>query len=185
MSTPCVFTLYAQKSSEVFFVTQQVLDNLGNVVFEETQGTADLQQEPNENALGAGSVLTIKCTRVTQQGNILGEWRYYFMIPANTVKDNAGNYLPEGTLATNLGLENTRDYNNNPPTYLTQEIQTPLVVSGSQSEYIPPGQTSVTNDLAIMGWESTNGYFYARGIADKTKDTTDYRAFTFSLELQQ
>jgi hypothetical protein len=186
----CVFTLYSPKDSQVFCVTQQALNNVGKIELEEVQVTSDVQQDPTINSLGAGSLLTTKCTRVTQQGNIIGQWCYAFQIPANCVLDDAGNYLPEGTLSVNFPLENTYFYNDKPPSDLTEDIQTPLIVSGNPTEYVPPGQKSASFDGMVLGWESTNGYFCATGTVVKTKyadmsPMSNYRMFEFSLMLQQ
>jgi len=186
----CVFTLYSPKSSSVVCVTQQVLNNVGKIEFQAVQVTSDLQQDPTMDSLGAGSLLVNKCTQVSQQGNIRGQWCNAFMIPANCVMDDAGNYLPEGTLSVNFPLENTYFYNDKPPSDLTEDIQTPLVPGGNPTEYVPPGEEFACFDGAVMGWESTNGYFCATGTVVKTKYSdkspmANYRMFEFTLMLKK
>lgn len=188
--TNCAFTLYSPKSSQVCCLTQQVCNNVGNIELQVVQVTSDLQQDPTMDSLGAGSLLATKCTQVTQQGNILGQWCNAFQIPANCVMDDSGNYLPEGTLTVNFPLENTYFYNDKPPTDLTEDIQTPLIVGGNPTEYVPPGEESATFDGAVLGFASTNGYFCATGTVVKTNYAStspmaNYRMYQFSLMLQQ
>jgi len=184
------FTLYVPRSSQVFEIVDQHLNNIGNIICQTVQTTADVQLQPTSNSQGAGSVLGTKVTKVTQQGNIIGQWSWSFNIENGV--DTNGNPLPEGILVINLPLQNTYNYNNNPPSDVVKQIETPLVVGGNPTTFIPPGESFAVFEGSVSSLESSGGYYCATGTVVNIKYSStnpppgvdpDYRPYTFFVNL--
>jgi hypothetical protein len=184
------FTLYVNKTSEVYDITQDVVNNARKIVKQEVQETANIQLEPNNQSQGAGSVFINKCVQVTQQGNIIGQWCLSFNIENGF--DTNGNPLPEGMLVVNIPLRNTYYYNVQPPSVVIQQIETPLDLGANPVEYVPPGQSLAVFEGSVSSLESSGGYYCATGTVVETKYSStnpppgvdpNYLTYTFFVNL--